>query len=139
MPTTTIAERDGIGVATEVIRKHAAERLGQRRAGIGAGEHADQRDADLHGGKEARRIVEQPERRARAAHPLLRHLLQPGAAGGYDRQLRHGEEPVQNNQKGNDEQVPNGHSESGLLSSQLSLTGNDDEMRASDASLAASR
>ena len=101
-------ERDRIGVVAKAD-EDLAQRPGERRAGIGAGEDADQRDAGLRGGEEAGRIVKQPERGARAAHLLLRHVLKPGAAGGKHRQLRHREEAVQDNQKGDDEKVPNGH------------------------------
>ncbi len=102
-------ERDGIGVGAERLLPHQAQRLGQRGAGKGAGEDADQSDADLHGGEKTRRLFEQLQRRARAGHVLVRHLLQPGATRRHDGQLRHGEEAVQHNQKGNDEKLPADH------------------------------
>ena len=52
-------------------RQHDAQALGERRAAVHAGDHADQRDADLDRRQECRRIFEQREGGLRARPALF--------------------------------------------------------------------
>ena len=64
-----------------------------------------ERDAELHRGDEVRRIARDLHHRARRPAPLVDELLQPGAAHGDERVLGRDEEPVQQDQKGNGEEL----------------------------------
>ena len=63
------------------------EIIGQRRCAVCPRDHADRRDADLHGGQQLRWIVEQFQRHLRADIALVRHRLQARPAGRNDRHL----------------------------------------------------
>ena len=106
MPVTTSAERDAVGVARQRrhLRDRLGERFGQSRAAVGAGQHADQRDAELHRGQELVGIVRQRERRLRALVALFGALLQAHLAGGDDGDLRHGENAVGEDEQEDDEE-----------------------------------
>ena len=86
-----------------------AELFGQRRAAIGAGEDADQRDADLHRREKPARIGEQIEGDPGAGAALGRERLEPRLPRGDDRQLRHGEHAVHHDEEENDQGFGNGH------------------------------
>ncbi len=106
-------QRAGDGGQCRYPAQHAGERLGQGGAGVGAGEDADQRDADLHRGEKSGRILAEPERPAGAAVAGPGHGLEPSPPGGDDGELGHGEEPVQNNEHqhdrdGDEHQAPRG-------------------------------
>ena len=84
------------------------DRSAEACAGIGARENADQRDADLRRRQDLARVRRQRQRGARAALAAARHRLQPRFARGHDRQFRHGEHAVQNDQRENDRDVDPG-------------------------------
>ena len=88
------AEGAGHPVGNAVVDQQVAQPLAERRAREGAGKHADQRDADLHGRQEAAGIGAELERAAGAAHVPVDHRLEPGRPGRDDRQLRHREQAV---------------------------------------------
>ena len=101
------AERDAVGVRRERghLRDRLGERLGQPRAAVGAGQHADQRDAELHRGEELVGIVRERERRLRALVALFRALLQAHLARGHDGDLRHGEHAVGEDEQEDDDRA----------------------------------
>ena len=70
------------------------QRLGDGRAAVGPGQHAHERDADLHRGEELRRRVGQRQRRLGHSVAVVGPLLEPHLAGRDDRDLRHREHPV---------------------------------------------
>ena len=82
----------------------SASGCGQSRAAVGAGQHADQRDAELHRGQELVGIVRQRERRPGALVALLGALLQADLAGRHDGDLRHGEDAVGQDEEEDDEE-----------------------------------
>ena len=94
------ADRQGVGGR----RRHAGrgQRFGematQCRAAIGAGEDPDQRDAELDGGQEAGRIVQQPQRRPRTAIAVDGQLFEPAPPRRHHRQLGHRQGAVQQHQ-----------------------------------------
>ena len=76
--------------------------LPQRRAGEGAGQHADQRDADLHGGEEFAGIGGQRQRAARAGDAFFDQRRQPRRPGRHDGQFRHREQAIDDDQDRDD-------------------------------------
>ena len=77
-------------------------------ARIGAGQNADQRDADLHRRQEPARLGGQVERISGARGAGLDHRLQPRLARRDDRQLAHRQHPVQRDQREDQDQVEPG-------------------------------
>jgi hypothetical protein len=73
--------------------------LGQGGPAKCAGEHADERDADLNAGKEAGLIVEQTQRRPGSDGTSLGHGGETRPTRGDERELSHGEEAVEDDQE----------------------------------------
>jgi hypothetical protein len=69
----------------------------------GAGEDADGGDADLDRGEEAVRLPGQLQSGRRPCIALVGELLQPQLPCGDKRQLRHGEQPVQQDERDEDD------------------------------------
>ena len=70
----------------------------KRRAGESAGQDADERDADLNGGKEAAGVRSQLEGRRGAADIPLHHALETSRTGRDNCQFGHGKKAVHGNQ-----------------------------------------
>ena len=81
----------------------SAEFRRQRVAGVNTRENADQGDADLYGREEPVGVFGQFQGLAGACAALPGLHLQIRAAGRYERDLRHGEQPVEQDQQQNDE------------------------------------
>ena len=94
------AERHCIRHARE--RGHGPEeirqRAGERRPGIGAGEDADERDADLHGGQKAIGRFREFQRDARPRVALRRELAEARLPRRDERDFGHGEKAVRHEQ-----------------------------------------
>ena len=78
------------------------ELAGDGGLAIGAGQDADQGDADLDGGQEAGGIFGQFQGGGRPLVTLFGPGLKLGAAGGHHRQFRHGEDTVQHHKQQHD-------------------------------------
>ena len=74
--------------------------IGERGPAKGAGKDGSQRHPDLHDSQEAAGIVHEGEGDARAVVAVRRQLLQPRPSRGQDRQLGHGKEAIQQDDKG---------------------------------------
>ena len=100
---------DGHGQALRVrrdcreLRELRRERHRQRRAGIHARQNADGGDADLDGGEEIFRIVRDLQRVLRVFISLLDHLPELCLPGAHHGDLRHGADPVENDQDKNNQ------------------------------------
>ena len=70
---------------------------------------AQRGDADLHGADEARRVVQQPQRGARAAAAVLRQLLHLRARRGQQRVLGDDEEGVRQQERQDTQDPERGH------------------------------
>ena len=77
------------------------EIAGERGSTESTGKHANQGDADLHGAEEAFGVFQQLQRLPRAAGAFLSKLLEPPLASGNQRDLRHGEYTVANEEDEN--------------------------------------
>ena len=99
------AERREAGHA----RERVVERLGEPGAAEGAGDDADQGDADLHRREHAAGVARERQRQAGAAAALARQRLQPGRSRRDHGDLGHGEEAVQQHQRQNDGDLEQGH------------------------------
>ena len=77
----------------------SAEFRRQRVAGVNTRENADQGDADLYGREEPVGVFGQFQGLAGACAALPGLHLQIRAAGRYERDLRHGEQPVEQDQQ----------------------------------------
>src|SRR6185312_4830207 len=97
----------------EVLR----QRVGERGAAEGAGDDADDGDADLHSGEKASGIALQLERHPGAVAPELGGMLEPRLARRHHGHLRHGEEAVQQDQQEYDGDLQPQHGESARLAS----------------------
>jgi hypothetical protein len=103
------ADRLG-GAGPQAERPEVAREVpGQGGAAEGAGEHADQRDADLHAGEEAALVLEQAQGGAGPGVPGVGHGGEPRPAGGDDRELGHGEEAVEDDQEGDGGELQGEH------------------------------
>ena len=104
------AEADRLGgVGLEPSKRQPlGDRPAEAGARIGAGEDADQRDADLHGRQEAAGIGGQLERASGAAAAALGHRLQPRLARRDDRQLAHRQHAVERDQREDEDEVEPG-------------------------------
>src|SRR5690349_2116238 len=82
--------------------RHSSNRPGQlsgeRRPTERSGKNADERDADLHGGKKAIGRLGQFEGDSGPAVALIGKAAQPGLLRGHDRNLRHREHSVREEQ-----------------------------------------
>ncbi len=76
------------------------EGFGDRCTAEGAGEDADQGDADLDRGQEPRRLLGQLDSGGRAGVALVCPLAQAGLAGRHDGNLGHGQHAVEQEQQG---------------------------------------
>ena len=97
----------GPGPKTEHLEP-VGQILGQGSPTKGAGEHPDERDADLDAGEEAGLIVEQAQRRPgpRAAFSAM---AASAAGGGDEREFGHGKEAIEDDQEGNDAEFEGEH------------------------------
>ena len=91
MPTPSVLASVGESPASA---SEVGEALAERGAGEGAGQHADQRDADLDGGQEASGVGAERQRATGAADVTVDHRLQARGAGGDNGQFRHGQQAV---------------------------------------------
>jgi hypothetical protein len=78
------------------------QRASDRRLTVGAGQDADQGDADLHGRKETGGMFGEAKGDLGAAIPSVGLALQSGPPRGDHREFGHGEDPVQQNEEQND-------------------------------------
>ena len=104
----------GIGFDRREPAKLDRQIAGEGGAAIGAGQNADQRDADLDGGQELAWIFHEADGGPGAAVSLVRHLLKSCPPGRNDRQFRHGEKAVQQDQQNDNDQFPGEHQLLGL-------------------------
>ena len=95
----------GLVVETEQRLQPLAHRAAQAGARIGAGQNADQRDADLYRRQETPRIGGQLTRDRSAAAAALFSRLQARRARRHDRQFGHRENAVEQDQDGDDRHV----------------------------------
>ena len=105
---------DAVGRGVEVPRdrceefeapERGSERFRELHAAVHARDHADERDVKLDRRKEARGIVKEPQRRARAPAPALAELAEPRDARGKNRELGHREQAVHENERDQDQEV----------------------------------
>jgi hypothetical protein len=100
-------EAGGLRISGIEPQQHEAltHRRAEARPRIGAGEDADESDADLHGREKAAGIGCQVERGLRACLAGLDQRLQPRFPGRHDREFRHGEDAVQRDEQRDDGNV----------------------------------
>jgi hypothetical protein len=77
--------------------------LAERRAREGAGQDADEGDADLNGREKAARLLGQRQRRACTGPTRVGHRLEAGFSGGDDGELGQGEQPVEGDEAEGDD------------------------------------
>ena len=88
---------------TELLAAELPRVAGSRfKIGQGAGDDADQRDADLDRGQEFSGIGSQRERAARAADAAFDQRREARRTGGDDRKLRHRQQTVDDDQDRHD-------------------------------------
>ena len=85
-------------------RKMSVSLSAQRGAREGAGQDADEGDADLDRGQEPARILHENQGRAGAGAALLGHGLEAGAAGGDDGEFGKSEDAVEGDESESDDQ-----------------------------------
>jgi hypothetical protein len=76
-------------------REPGVQSPGDGGLAVGAGQDADQGDADLHGRQEPRRVLGHGQGQLGALVAAIGEGLEPGLAGRDHRQFGHGEDPVQ--------------------------------------------
>ena len=102
-PTTRPTPTVSASVLREAVPRPAMRQpLAQRGAGKRARQHADQGDADLHRGKEFAGIGCQRQRAPRAADAFLDQRREPRRPGRDDRQFRHRQQAVDDDQDRDD-------------------------------------
>ena len=86
-------------VRAEPFRQARAERGTRKRAR----EHADERDADLHGGEKAAGVFRKAHGCRRASVALIAENLEPSRPRGDDGEFRHGKQTVDDGQHHDDQ------------------------------------